>query len=109
MSFIDDGTGVHEIIFATEAVCSLVPLKPALERALTRWKSLWEDHKERASIEVQGHVGFYQNAIEYWWLARLFLDNEIATTGQNRNDFGQNSMKDVNEFIKRFTYLSITE
>ena len=109
LRFIDVGAGLHEIIFGTEAVCSLAPLRPALDRALARWKCLWDIHKNRTPSDAQDHIGFYKNASEYWWLAKLFLDNNITSpTGRDKKEFDHDSMKDVNDFIKRFTQLTIT-
>lgn len=104
----DVGTGLHEIIFSIEAACSLAAGKGALYRALTRWKCLWDIHKDRAPKGTRGHLGLYENASEYWWLAKLFLDKGTPSpAGQNRKAFDQDSMQEVHEFAKRFAEMHI--
>ncbi|KAM0502536.1 hypothetical protein ACHAO3_002341 [Verticillium nonalfalfae] len=96
-------SGLHEIIFSAEATCSLAAVKPVVNRALTRWKLLWDLHTQDVPQDGSGRFGFYENAGEYWWLAKLFLDKGTPSTAEEGGKvFDQDSMEGVNDFVRRF-------
>ncbi|CRK15047.1 hypothetical protein BN1708_011316 [Verticillium longisporum] len=101
-------SGLHEIIFSAEAACSLAAVKPAVDRALTRWKLLWDLHTQDVPQDAGGRFGFYENAGEYWWLAKLFLDKGTPSTAEEGGKvFDQDSMEDVNGFVRRLAEMRI--
>ncbi|KPM44931.1 hypothetical protein AK830_g1596 [Neonectria ditissima] len=99
--------GLHEIIFSTYATCSLSLARDAIFRALERWKALWDLHMERVPRSEMDRLGFFKNAGEYWWLAKLFLEKSMPEIkGQNKEASDRDSMEEVNSFVK-FLDLSI--
>lgn len=50
-----------------------VAFNEPIERALSRWATLWELHRKQIPSRQFKGLGFIKNAGEYWWLARLQL------------------------------------
>lgn len=81
--------------------------KDALQRALARWRGLWDLNVDRLWGIEKGLLGFYKNAWEFWWLAKLFLDQGMPTAGGDKAALDQDSMEQVNEFVKKFADMQI--
>jgi hypothetical protein len=63
---------LHYVLWHSENTSILGPTpSTVVERALSRWKSLWDWSKRRASTRLWRRSGFIQYADEYWWLAQL--------------------------------------
>lgn len=81
--------------------------KGALRRALARWRSLWDLNVDQQWRIDKGLLGFYKNAWEFWWLAKVFLDKGMPTAGGDKEALDQDSMEQVNDFVKKFAYMQI--
>lgn len=89
------------------AACCLDMAKGELRRALARWKVLWDLNVDRQLRIDKELLGFYKNAWEYWWLAKMFLDKGMPTAGGDKDALGRDSMDQVNEFVKKFADMQI--
>jgi hypothetical protein len=49
-----------------------------LRRALHHFKRLWDNKESEMNGQQRATLGFIQFTIEYWWLAMLMLEVEVA-------------------------------
>lgn len=54
-----------------------------LDRALLRWRELWDSHTSHMDGDEMMKLGFYRNALEYWCLAKLFVGILVRTQMRN--------------------------
>ncbi|KAH7015484.1 hypothetical protein EDB80DRAFT_708043 [Ilyonectria destructans] len=100
-------SALHEIIFNASVACTLSINKTPLERALSRWRLLWDLRIEQASSSHASSIGFFQHADEYWSLAKLMLEEQMPLAKESKGELDQDSMDEVNSFIKRFASMSV--
>jgi len=48
-------------------------MRPVLERALDRWRNLWDELQNRSDKEQLERLGFMKHALEFWVLAKTLL------------------------------------
>ncbi|KAH6887111.1 hypothetical protein B0T10DRAFT_539238 [Thelonectria olida] len=95
-------SGLHEIIFNGNVACAISVTKPALHRALSRWRFLWDLNINQSSSFNAPSIGFFQHADEYWSLANLLLEESVPSIRDRTSELDQDSMDEVNNLIKRF-------
>ena len=99
---------LHDIIFTTHTACALDFADQALKRALERWRLLWDVYTNVESPPRTKPLGFYRNASEYWYLAKLYLDVGMPRIKDpSGEDVDVDSMESVNAFIKGFAGLTV--
>lgn len=49
-------------------------LKP-IERALDRWKIIWDSKYTEHQLSSMGPSGFMVHALEFWWLGKKLVKN----------------------------------
>lgn len=65
--------GLHVVIFSAFASRMMQVQLPSLDRALSRWKLLWERLMSRISTEEMEMAGFMNRANEIWLIAKVLL------------------------------------
>ncbi|RAH68534.1 fungal specific transcription factor domain-containing protein [Aspergillus aculeatinus CBS 121060] len=65
--------GLHVVIFSAFASRMMQVQLPSLDRALSRWKLLWERLMSRISTEEMELAGFMNRANEIWLIAKVLL------------------------------------
>lgn len=86
--------------------CSLLFVKDAAERALERWKQLWDTVIQKEyPYEV---TGFFRHAQEYWLLGKVELKEDLdpilSDDGIPPDD---DSLKKINDILKKINELSL--
>ncbi|KAG2412878.1 hypothetical protein HFD88_010435 [Aspergillus terreus] len=67
---------LHSILFDIQALQSCIDIPGALmpvERALNRWKSLWDQFQRGSDPPETTSSGFMAYSLEYWWLAKMLV------------------------------------
>ncbi|GAB1218142.1 hypothetical protein ATERTT37_007394 [Aspergillus terreus] len=67
---------LHSILFDIQGLQSCIDIPGALmpvERALNRWKSLWEQFQRGSDPPETTSSGFMAYSLEYWWLAKMLV------------------------------------
>ncbi|KAL5364219.1 hypothetical protein BJX96DRAFT_156941, partial [Aspergillus floccosus] len=67
---------LHSILFDVQALQSCINIPGALtpvERALDRWKSLWDQFERGPEPPETTSSGFMAYSLEYWWLAKMLV------------------------------------
>lgn len=77
-----------------------------IERAISRWKSLWDWSKRRASTRLWRRLGFIQHADEYRWLAQLKLHEGVS---EETLFFEDDHMRGVQRLLGRFSAMQAME
>lgn len=72
---------------------------PVVERAISRWKSLWDWSKRRSSTRLWRRLGFIQHADEYRWLAQLKMHEGVS---EEVLLFEDDHMRGVRQLLGRF-------
>ncbi|EAW25565.1 uncharacterized protein NFIA_043840 [Aspergillus fischeri NRRL 181] len=68
--------GLLSIIFSAQASRTIQRQLPVLERALSRWKLLWDRSVSQAHSQELERAGIMMSASEVWLLGRAFLHME---------------------------------
>lgn len=67
---------LHCVLFDLKALASIIntpeTFKP-VERALDRWKLIWDSKYTEHQIPSMGPSGFMVHSLEYWWLAKKLV------------------------------------
>ncbi|SPO04630.1 uncharacterized protein DNG_07315 [Cephalotrichum gorgonifer] len=102
-------SALHEIIFRAYRAHTLDRrYKTVIQRALSRWRYLWDMNIEGSSGLEKGFRGFYTQADEWWYLANLFLMDDCPVLKQASDDSsGRDCMDGVYNLIKQFSDLDI--
>ncbi|GES58092.1 hypothetical protein ATEIFO6365_0004024300 [Aspergillus terreus] len=67
---------LHSILFDLQELQSCIDIPGALtpvERALDRWKSLWDQFQRGPEPPETTSSGFMAYSLEYWWLAKMLV------------------------------------
>ena len=48
-------------------------MRPVIERALDKWRKLWDELQSRSDKEQFERLGFMKHALEFWVLAKTLL------------------------------------
>lgn len=65
--------GLHLIIFSALTSHSMPHMRHILDRALERWRLLWDNLHERYGKQGLELLGFMKHALEFWVLAKRLL------------------------------------
>ncbi|KAJ5762082.1 uncharacterized protein N7511_005464 [Penicillium nucicola] len=65
--------GLHSIIFSAQTTHSIPYMRQVLERALDRWRILWDELQSRSDEAQLEMLGFMKHALEFWVLAKTLL------------------------------------
>ncbi|KAJ5626989.1 hypothetical protein N7528_004416 [Penicillium herquei] len=65
--------GLHSIIFSAQTTHSVPHMRPILDRALDRWRVLWDSIYEGHDTKQLEMLGFMKHALEFWVLAKELL------------------------------------
>lgn len=81
----------------------------ASDRALARWKSLWDKHEKGMTSQHSKKLGFMKYAADYWWLAKLFIhtirqaeDMVQEDSRVQRRPSEDHQMRYISSLISRF-------
>ncbi|PYH92060.1 hypothetical protein BO71DRAFT_458513 [Aspergillus ellipticus CBS 707.79] len=85
----------HSVLFGIHLSCGFMGIPgsyTALERALDRWKVMWDALQTRRDTQKMAQTGFMLNALEIWWLAKSLIRNPpvMPTVGDISLDSMQN-------------------
>jgi hypothetical protein len=106
---------LHIIIWTARANVLSNILHNTADRALHRWKTLWEAHRKQISPRHFKRFGFIRNASEYWWLAKLLLyieehgiESQLGDGGDQFvcSPFEDDQMSYIRFLLQRFSPLS---
>jgi hypothetical protein len=61
------------MIFLMQTTNSVQYMRHVLERALDRWRILWDELQNRPDKEQNEMLGFMKHALEFWVLAKTLL------------------------------------
>jgi hypothetical protein len=67
---------LHCVLFDLQALASIINIPEAfkpVERALDRWKLIWDSKYAELQLSSMGPSGFMVHALEYWWLAKKLV------------------------------------
>ncbi|KAJ5987007.1 hypothetical protein N7451_011372 [Penicillium sp. IBT 35674x] len=64
---------LHSVIFVAQTTHSIPYMRPVIERALDKWRTLWDELQSRSNQEQLERLGFMKHALEFWVLAKTLL------------------------------------
>lgn len=67
---------LHCVLFDLQALATVINTPEAfkpVERALDRWKLLWDSNHTEHQLSSMGPSGFMVHALEFWWLAKKLV------------------------------------
>jgi 4'-phosphopantetheinyl transferase EntD len=83
-----------------------------IDRALARWKVVWESTFQALSPQQLHQLGFLTNTLEFWQLAKILL---VSDTWQNhQNDVSaaevdnDDPMTEINKLLQKFEGVSLS-
>ena len=93
---------LHCVLFDLQALATIIntpePLNP-IERALGRWKLMWDSVYAEHQLSSIGPSGFMVHALEFWWLAKKLVQHPHLFS--MRDEVDADSTGTFHEMIQR--------
>ncbi|KAF3387475.1 hypothetical protein F1880_001534, partial [Penicillium rolfsii] len=94
-------SALHCVLFDLQALASIMNTPDALrpvERALDRWKLIWDSKCMEYQLSSMGLSGFMVHALEFWWLAKKLVKEPQKF--RMRDEVAADSTEAFHEMVK---------